>query len=161
MKTLMPFLFCFVSLALLPGAFGADDIPDDTVVTLQRHTCDRRCAVYKVILFADGTVIYDGQYKVRRQGLVLDHVDPEMLGKLIDTAKAINYFSLKSEYSYHETTDCDSLIPDGPIVNTSVTAGGQSKGIIHHHRCAGAIPAQLTAFENAIDKLANTARWTK
>lgn len=161
MNIRMIVLCCSLFLASPPGAIRAADLPEDTVVTLQRHTCERRCAVYRVVLFADGTVIYHGQYKVRRAGLVLDHVDPERLRKLIDTAKAIHYFTLKSEYGYHETKDCDSLVPDGPIVSTSVTTGGESKGIIHHQRCAGAIPAQLTAFEDDIDKLANTARWVK
>jgi hypothetical protein len=161
MRSLLLIGFCFFFAGFPPAAFCAERIPEDTVITLQRHSCELRCPVYKVVLFADGTVIYDGQYIVRRQGLILDHVEPEMLRKLIDAAKALNYFSLNSEYGFHETTSCDSIKLSMPIVSTSVTTAGESKGIIHHHRCVGAIPAQLTAFEDEIDKIANTARWVK
>ncbi|HEY3938553.1 MAG TPA: DUF6438 domain-containing protein [Bryobacteraceae bacterium] len=148
----------------MPRAAGcADDIGRDSVVTLQRHSCDRRwlCPVYKLVLFGDGTVIYDGIYYVGRKGVIRDHIAPEAFRKLIDSANAIHYFTLKSDYGYHDTQACESRVPDSPLVTTSVTSGENSHGIIHHHRCAGAIPAQLTVFENEIDQAADTARWTK
>ena len=65
-------------LLLCAQVSSADEIPDDSVITLQHHTCERHCAVYKVVLFGDGTVIYYGQYYVRRKGLVLGSVDREV-----------------------------------------------------------------------------------
>jgi len=106
-------------------------------------------------------VIYYGQYDVRRKGLVLSHIDPEDFRKLVESAKNIGYFNLKSEYGYHGTSGCDSIIPDSPIVTTSLTVGIQSHGIIHHHRCGGPIPDQLTQFENEIEKAVNVEQFTK
>lgn len=161
MKTQIIRWIWFFLLVLAAGVLCADEIPEDSVITLQRHTCESHCAVYRVVLFGDGTMIYYGQYDVRRKGLVLSHVDPEIFQKLFESAKQINYFNLKSDYGYHGMNGCESRIPDAPIVSTSVTVGSQSHGIIHHHRCGGAIPAQLTEFENEIEKLANTAQFTR
>lgn len=47
------------------------------------------------------------------------------------------------------------------MVSISVTVGSQSHGVIHHHRCEGPIPEQLTKFEDEIEKLTNVARFTK
>jgi hypothetical protein len=76
-------------LLLCAQVSSADELPDDSVITLQHHTCERHCAVYKVVLFGDGTVIYYGQYYVRRKGLVLGSVDREVFRKLIDSAKRV------------------------------------------------------------------------
>jgi hypothetical protein len=141
------------------GALPADETTRDAIITLQRNTCERHCPVYRVVLFGDGTVIYYGESYVRRKGLVLSHVDPEVIEKLIDSAKRIEYFKLKSEYGYHGMSDCEYRIPDGPIVNTSVSLGDQSHAIVHHHRCGGPVPKQLTDFEDEIDKLANLGQF--
>ena len=161
MKNLITHCLCLALLALVPRASRAAEIPDDSVITLQHHTCERHCAVYRVVLFGDGTVIYYGQYYVRRKGLVLGSVDREVFQKLIDSAKRIDYFNLKSEYGYHDMSGCEERLPDAPIVSTTITVGGQSHGIIHHQRCGGPIPKQLTEFENEIEKLANILRFTK
>jgi hypothetical protein len=156
-------LFVILGPLLLLCAQGssADEIPDDSVITLQHHTCERHCAVYKVVLFGDGTVIYYGQYYVRRKGLVLGSVDREVFRKLIDSAKRIDYFALKNEYGYHDMSGCDERLPDAPIVSTSITVGGQSHGIIHHQRCGSPITKQLTEFEIEIERLANIAQFIK
>jgi len=161
MKNRTLFWIFFLLIPLSKGAPLGDEVPDDSVIVLQRHTCERHCPVYRVTLFGDGTVIYFGQYYVRRMGVVLGHVDREAFQKLVETAKRIDYFNLKSEYGYHETSGCEYRIPDGPIVSISVTVGSQSHGVIHHHRCGGSIPAQLTEFEDEIERVANIARFTK
>lgn len=162
MRSLTIHCVCFVLLASAAIASASSDgIPDDSVITLQHHTCERHCAVYKVVLFGDGTVIYYGQYYVRRKGLVLGSVDREVFRQLIDSAKRIDYFNLKSEYGYHDMSGCEERLPDAPIVATSITIGSQSHGIIHHQRCGGPIPKQLTQFEDEIEKLANVVRFVK
>jgi hypothetical protein len=138
-----------------------DPIPPDTVITLQRGACERRCAVYKVIIFADGTVIFDGQHYVRKAGLVKSRIEPEKIRKLIEDFKAVNYFNLREQYGIKGDVDCNPGPSDAPIATTSIATGGRSKTITHHHRCAGAVSEQLTALEDEIDKIANTGRLIK
>ena len=131
------------------------------MITLQRGGCERRCAVYKLILFADGTLIYDGQYYVRRSGLVLDKVDVATIKALIHDFEAIGYFGLRDQYGYKDEEGCTDVASDAPVAMTSIVTGGKSKGIIHHHRCRGVVPEQLTQLEDKIDKAANAIRWIK
>jgi|SRR4051812_3386160 len=152
---------CFFLLAFCAGSLYGDETPKDSVITLQRHTCERHCAVYRLVLYGDGTVIYYGQYDVRRKGLALSHIEPYEFRGLVENAKHMDYFNLKSEYGYHGTSGCDSIIPGSPIVTTSLTVANQSHGIIHHHRCAGPIPNQLTDFENQIEKTVDVEQFTK
>lgn len=161
MKNLAIHCICFFVLALVPCVSSADEIPDDSIITLQHHTCERHCAVYRVVLYGDGIVIYYGQYYVRRKGLVLGSVDREVFRKLIDSARRIDYFSLKSDYGYHDISGCGELLPDAPVVSTSITVGSQSHGIIHHQRCGGPIPKRLTQFEDQVEKFANILQFIK
>jgi len=154
-------LLFLVATSLGDGPLDEKAVPPDTVITLQRGGCEKRCAVYKLILFADGTLIYDGQYYVRRNGLVLDKVDVAAVRKLIEDFQAIGYFNLKEQYGYKDEDGCNSVVSDAPIAMTSIVTGGKSKGIIHHHRCGGPVPEQLTQLEDKIDKVANTVRWIK
>jgi len=152
------FLFPF---ALSAANSYENEVPADAVITLQRGACERRCAVYKIVIFADGTVIYDGQYYVKRKGLILSQADPAMLLKLIDDFKAIDYFNLNNEYGYGDTNGCAAVRTDGSIVKTSISVDGRAKAIIHQHRCEGAIPSQLTDLEDKIDRFAHSAQWVR
>lgn len=138
-----------------------DDLSPDTVIVLQRGACEQRCAVYRLLLFADGTVIYDGEYFVRRRGLILDKVDVQAVRRLVDDFDAINYFSLKDQYGYTDTSGCTSAATDAPVAMTAIVTGGRSKGIIHHHRCGGTVPDQLTDLEDRIDRAVRSVRWLK
>jgi hypothetical protein len=141
------------------GTGGA--VEADAVITLQRGGCEKRCAVYKVIIFADGTVIYDGEYYVAKEGVVRDKIDPATVRELLDAFRAIDYFHLKDQYGYKDEEGCDSVLADAPVVMTSIVSGGAAKSVIHHHRCVSRVAEQLTQLEDKIDKIAKTARWIK
>lgn len=150
------------SLVLVATSSTAEEaVPPDTVITLQRGGCEKRCAVYRLIVFADGTLIYDGQYFVRKRGLVRGKVDAAAVTRLIGDFQAIGYFNLKDQYGSRDQQDCTSFLSDAPVAMTSIVTGGKSKSVVHDHRCAGPVPTQLTQLEDKIDRLANSVRWTK
>lgn len=155
-----------IALCALPAfaglAFAADPVvPADTVITLQRGGCELRCAVYKVVVFADGTVIYDGQYYVRKTGVVRDKVAVERIKALVEEFRAAGFFGLEDDYGRANKDRCSSMRSDGPIAITTVVSGGKSKAVVHDHKCVGPVPAQLRQLEDSIDRLANTVRWIK
>lgn len=159
----MSFITFFSLHSLAATSVGADpgSVPSNTVITLQRGGCEKRCAVYKIIVFADGTVIYHGQYYVRRNGPGLNRVDVSVIRRLIEDFQAINYFSLKDQYGYGDEEECSSVLSDASVAMTSIVTGGRSKAITHHHRCVGPVPEQLTQLEDKIDQLANSSHWIK
>lgn len=155
-------LFCALCLVgASPNDSSSETVPANTVITLQRGACEKRCAVYKVVLFADGTLIYYGQYYVRKNGVVLGKVDPAAIGKLIEDFQAIDYFNLENQYGYKVEEGCSAVLSDAPVAMTSIVTGGKSKAIVHHHRCLGFVPGRLAELEAKIDKIANTVRWIK
>lgn len=160
---------CLVSLLLWRSCTAAEPAasphreqpPVNAVITLQRGACEKRCSVYKLAIFADGTLLYDGQSYVRKTGPVAATIPTSEVVRLVADFQAANYFAMKSQYGYDGVADCSSVESDAPVAITSVTAGSQSKSVIHHHRCRGAVPDQLTRLEDELDKAANTRRWIK
>jgi hypothetical protein len=133
----------------------------DTLITLQRGACESRCAVYRLVIFADGTVIYEGRYFVRHAGLIKSGISPEVLNKLIGDLEAGGFFQLDNNYGYGNNNGCESIDPDGPMAILSVSNQGRSKTVLHHHRCVGPIPNRITELEDRVDRATGVVKWIK
>ena len=72
-------LTCANATLLLGQVVKTNESSPDTLITLQRGACEQRCAVYRLVIFADGTVIYEGRHFVRRTGLIRSGISPEVL----------------------------------------------------------------------------------
>lgn len=158
-------LTCANATLSLSQAFGqavkTNQSAPDTLITLQRGACEQRCAVYRLVIFADGTVIYDGQYFVRRTGLIKSGISPEVLSKLIHDLEAGGFFRLENNYGYGNSDRCSSIDPGGPVAILSVSNQGRSKTVLHNHSCVGPVPKQLTDLEDKVDRAAGTVKWIK
>jgi hypothetical protein len=150
------------ALVLFGLARAAETAPaPDTLISLQRGACEARCAVYRVMIFADGTVIYDGQHFVRRAGLIRSGVSPEVLAALLKEFESAGFFDMETNYGYGGTDHCDKIDGDGPAAILSVSSGGRSKTILHNHRCVGAAADRLTKLEDKVDLAVGAAKWIK
>lgn len=132
----------------------------DTLITLQRDACEDLCAVYRLVIFADGTVIYEGRYHVRRLGLIKSGISLEALTKLISDLEAGGFFQLKDNYGYGNTDNCDS-VGEGPAAILSFSNQGRSKTVLHSHGCVGAVPNRVTELEDKVDRAVGTVKWIK
>jgi Domain of unknown function (DUF6438) len=149
-------LFCLPAIAPAQSVMA---IPDDTVVTLQRGNCEvTECPVYRVVIFADGDVIWQGRGRVAKRGVVLSRIERDRIRALLQDFAAIDYFHLDDIYGFNGS-GCRSMAPYTPTVITSLSMGGLSKILSHHDGCVGEVSEKLKALENSIDKAANTARW--
>jgi hypothetical protein len=133
----------------------------DALITLQRGACENRCAVYRLVIFADGTVIYEGRYFVRHEGLIKSGISWEVLNKLIGDLEAGGFFQLDNNYGYGNNNGCESIDPDGPMAILSVSNEGRSKTVLHHHRCVGPVPNRITELEDLVDRAVGAAKWIK
>lgn len=149
-----------VSSARAEPAVSTNELPADTLIVLQRGACERRCAVYNIVVFADGSVILDGRHFVRRPGLTKTTIHREIVRQLLDDAAALGFFELKPRYGY-DTADCDSIRSDSPAAVVTVSSGGMAKTIVHNQGCAGPASDRLRQFEDKIDKAVNSTRWMK
>jgi uncharacterized protein DUF6438 len=139
----------------------SDELPPDTLIVLQRGACEHRCAVYNVIIFADGSVIFDGRHYVRQAGLIKSTISREALRKLLDEFTAAHFFNLKERYGFGTDEGCDSVKSDAPSAIVSLTSGGKAKVVLHHHRCVAAESDLLKRLEDKIDQTVNSAKWVK
>jgi hypothetical protein len=134
-------------------------IPDDTLITLQRGNCEvMECPIYRVMIFADGDVIWQGRGRVAKLGVVLSRIERDRIRALLQDFASIDYFHLDNIYGFNGS-GCRSMEPYTPTVITSLSMGGLSKILSHHDGCVGEVSEKLKALEKSIDKAADTARW--
>jgi hypothetical protein len=136
-------------------------------VSLERTTCYGSCPAYRVTVFGDGRVEYEGKRFVKIKGKRMKRLDAKVIRRLTDEIERVSYFGLRD--SYDSATDgCPTTWTDNPAAITSVRAGGKTKRIHHYLGCredAGpaangkSYPRSLTTFEDRIDMIAGTAEW--
>ena len=131
------------------------------VITLERTACFGSCPMYKLEIFADGKVVYEGKKFVKREGRVQGRIPRAAVQQLVREFNRINYMRLDDEY-VSEGPNCPEWWTDSPSAITSLDWKGRTKTVRHYHGCRGAkVLDQLTALENKIDRVANTKRWVK
>jgi len=154
-------LTCASATLSLGQAVKSNEPAPDTLITLQRGACEMRCAVYRLVIFADGTVIYEGRHFVRRTGMIRSGISPEVLSKLINDLEAGGFFELEANYGYGNADRCESTDADGPAAILSVSNKGRSKTVLHHHRCVGPVPNRVTELKDKVDRAVGTVKWIK
>lgn len=138
-----------------------NESPPGTLIVLERGGCEQRCAVYRIVIFADGTVIYEGRYFVRKSGLVKSGISPEVLAKLVNELETGGFFQLNDNYGYGNKDNCTSLDAGEATAVLTVSTHGHSKTVLHNHGCAGPDSKRLTELEDKVDQAVRTAKWIK
>ncbi len=142
-----------------PYAIDTTTIPADTKITLSRTICYGTCPAYKLEIFANGRVVYEGEHHVRKKGHAVWQINQDRVKELITEFKKINYFSLSDDYNFLNRRNCPTFGEDAPSVTTSITINGRSKTVSHSHGCQDSeVLSNLEAFEDRIDELADAKR---
>lgn len=132
-----------------------------TVITLRRTECFGTCPVYKLTIFADGKVLYEGIRHVKKKGKAGSRISRAKLDGLIEEFDNVYYFNLRDAYT-PGTDACRQSVTDMPSAVTSLTRNGKSKTINHYHGCRGAdVLELLTKLEDKIDETVNVNQWLK
>jgi hypothetical protein len=138
---------CLVWLVLAGCAVGpASTAP--VVATMVRDDCLDGCPVYAVTLYRDGVVEYRGRRNVHATGRRVARVTAAAIAELEAAFARVGFARLRS-YSH---MDCTCL--------ASATITYQGRTIDHYHGDTAA-PSALFELEAAIDRVANTERWTR
>ena len=154
-RLLLSMVVCLAVIVISVGCSKAptpDDI-SDVVITLERGPCFGACPVYKLTVYGDGRVIYEGIRFVGIEGTRTATISEDKVRQLISEFQAIDYFSLDDEYTHVDATDMPSAI-------TSITIAGKTKTVAHYHVDFSA-PEELTALEDKIDEIVSTERWVE
>src|SRR5882762_5783341 len=162
--------FLFVCLSLIVGAVMAlafvgqtpqsNNLADgelkDLVISLERTTCYGNCPAYKLTIYGDGRVEYEGGKNVKLTARKEARLKPADLKKIVSAFDKANYFSISS---YAEAKCSCSFCTDMPTVITEIRVAEKSHRVEHYYGCRCA-PKELWELEESIDSLAGTEQWT-
>jgi hypothetical protein len=123
------------------------------VATLERTGCYGTCPSYKVSVYSDGRVEYDGETYVKEKGHRTAELSAADLAALHEAFARAKYLDLENKYDCHEWTD-------NPSAFTSYRKGGRTKALRHYYGCRSPAGVQgLTDLESRFDELVHSDRW--
>jgi len=121
--------------------------------------------VYRLMIYADGSVAYIGSRNVKMNGLAEGRISREDVQRLVKAFDSIDYFSLLDEYS--EKSGCPFYLADAANAYTTLKIGGKRKDVFHDSGCLAdgksfaSFPRGLAELENLIDKVVKSDQWIK
>jgi len=136
-----------------PPSNGGYPPPDrhEPLATLERTACFGTCPVYKVAIFRDGTVEYEGERFVKTKGRATGHIGAKQLAELQELFQQSGYLQFNDSYERQDVTDL-------PYAFTSYSPAGQTKSVRHYLGDFSA-PRALFAVEEGIDRIVNIEQW--
>jgi len=121
------------------------------LASIERTACFGWCPIYKLTVYRDGVVEYDGDSYVKTKGKATGQLTVEQL-------TAIDELFQKNGYMGFADTYTDASVTDMPSVHTSYSAGGKTKSIQHYLGDQHA-PEQLSTVEEGLDHIVQVERW--
>lgn len=124
----------------------------EPLATLERTACFGFCPIYKVTIFRDGVVEYEGERFVKTLGPATGRLSVRELAELRRLFQRNGYLQLASSFEKQDVTDLPSAF-------TSYSPRpGQTKTIRHYLGDRRA-PESLTRVEEGIDRIVNIEQW--
>jgi hypothetical protein len=131
------------------------------VITLERTVCFGSCPVYKLTIYSDGRVLYQGIRFVKRKGKAVGRISRKAFNDLVQEFTNNEFFGLYDAY-VPGSPGCPQVATDLPSAIISLELNGKKKSIRHYHGCSGLSALKLlTELEDHIDAAANSKKWTK
>jgi hypothetical protein len=128
----------------------------DLVIKFERTGCYGNCPAYKLIIYGDGRVEYEGGTNVKVSGKKEGRLKPDEVKSIVSAFDKVNFFAMES---YSEEHCSCTICTDMPTVFTDIRVAGNSHRVDHYHGCRCA-PKELWELENSIDSIAGTKQWT-
>ncbi len=114
-----------------------EPIPPDAVITLEVSPANLGCELcreYKVFVFADGLVIFEGIDFVEKTEVIRFKISPEKVRELLSTFQESGFFKLQNAYAIGDP-DCINPLMHGSQVIISIQREGTVKTVGHYSGC--------------------------
>jgi Domain of unknown function (DUF6438) len=125
-------------------------VENELMVSLQRTPCFGRCPVFKIELFGDGKVVYEGRAFSTRLGTHKAIASPELMKAILQKASDIKYLTFNAKYPKGE-----SMITDIPTTISYVKLGTESKMVYNNYDA----PTELLEFERWLESQFEGLKW--
>lgn len=161
MRTLAVILLASIFLSLIACSDVTPEliepIPEDTVITVESNpltytgelSCDP-CRRFKVMLFADGTVIYDGVDSVGKIGVARLKITVDKVRLIIEEFEKTKFSKLRDTYDIGDQ-DCLNPVNHGSRIITSIQSNGKTKTIRHYTGCPNYEGSQERVMINELE----------
>lgn len=113
------------------------------VFTYEQTACFGQCPVYKLEIYANGLVKYEGKAFVKKEGSYTKQISKEQVNELIELFLASNFFDFEDEYT--------STVQDFPTYYFSFTHDGKTKRVKDYYGS----PDELKALRKPFIALVN------
>jgi Domain of unknown function (DUF6438) len=123
----------------------------ELLVRLERGACPWSCPSYKLEVFDDGSVQFEGYSSVAVNGAVASKLDTDRCNKLLQAFLDTRFFDLEDAYSKLD-------ISDDPKVTLTLRLNGREKQTRHCHGDFFA-PRSLSALEDTVDRIVGSDIW--
>jgi len=120
-------------------------------IALQRSECFGPCPAYKVDIYGDGRVVYEGKSDVDVRGTHRYRVTREGVLRLITSLRSKDIWSLRSVYR--------TPVTDNPTYSLTIGLGREKHVLTDYVGQIAGMPSAVTAFEDEIDKVAQSDSW--
>ena len=117
--------------------------------TIHRGACYGSCPTYKMTIYSDRSVEYEGIRAVELIGKYTSTISQKEYDQFIETAEFIEYMNLEDVY--------DSPITDIPGTRTSIVIEGVRKEVYRRYQ----YPKRILRFEELFDNVMKSAKWEK
>jgi hypothetical protein len=117
--------------------------------TIHRGACFGNCPTYKMTIYSDRSVEYEGIRAVDLIGKYTSTITQKEYDQFIETAKFIEYMNLENVY--------DGPITDIPGTRTSIVIDGVHKEVYRRYQ----YPKRILKFEELFDIVMKSAKWEK
>lgn len=146
----------------LPGCkqktqLNTDAVDSSLVVSLERGACRGRCPVYRVEVYGDGKVQFDGKQYVGSMGTQNGTVPVADVQALLKEIQSSEFSAMDTSYVMG-SAGCGQYYTDLPMSILSAKVGAQMKTVHHDPGCQGA-PRFLQTLAAKVDSVAHTAQW--
>lgn len=135
----------------------ADAADSSLVVSLERGPCHGTCPVYRVDVYGDGKVQFDGKQHVAKMGVHTGTAAVSAVQELLAKFKASAFAKADTAYMM-DSPGCGQYATDLPTVRVTAKIDGTMKTVQHDRGCRNA-PEYLRTLEAQVDSVARTAQW--
>ncbi|SRR5258707_2611540 len=122
--------------------------PQDVIITVERTMCFGTCPDYRLSIYGNGKVVYEGHYYVRVEGTRTTYIPKRKVRELVAEFEKIGFYKFDDHYAIGVT--------DMPSVLITINLEGKSKTIDIY---GGRAPEEIMKLISQIEEAVKVSRW--
>ena len=124
--------------------------PQDVIITVERTMCFGWCPDYRLSIYGNGKVVYEGRNYVQVEGKRTTYIPRSKVRELVAEFEKIQFYEFEDKYIFGAS--------DLPSVLVSIDLEGRSK-TIDMYGAEMIAPEEIAYLIKQIEEAANVTRW--